>query len=47
MNETIGDKLIDQWPRWVWPKIRIPYFIFSFVFLALVVAGVIIQAVER
>jgi hypothetical protein len=41
MNETFGDKLMDQLPKWLWPKIRIPYFIFALVFLALSVAGTI------
>jgi hypothetical protein len=43
-NETVADKLGDQFPKWLWPKIRIPYFIFSFIFLTLVVAGMIIQS---
>jgi hypothetical protein len=44
MNETWSDKLSDQLPRWLWPKIRILYFIFAFVMLALVVAGTILGA---
>jgi hypothetical protein len=48
-NETLADKLADQFPKWLWPKIRIPYFVFSFIFLALVVAGMIIgsQSVRK
>ena len=44
LNETLGDKLADQFPRWLWPKIRILYFIFSFAMLALVVAGLILKS---
>ncbi len=47
LNETIGDKLSDQLPKWLWPKIRIPYFIFSFGFLVLVTAGVVVNAISR
>ena len=35
-RETFGDRFVDQWPRWVWPKIRILYYVFS-VFVAFVV----------
>ena len=26
---TFGDKFVDQWPQWIWPKIRIPYYVLS------------------
>jgi hypothetical protein len=29
LNETLGDKLADQLPPWLWPKVRIVYYIFS------------------
>ena len=44
LNETLGDKLADQFPKWLWPKIRILSSIFSFGMLALVVAGLIIES---
>jgi hypothetical protein len=47
LNETWGDKLADQLPKWLWPKLRIPYFIFSFGFLALATAGWIVQVIGR
>jgi len=28
-SETFSDKFVDQWPRWIWPKIRILYYVFS------------------
>jgi len=28
-SATLGDKFVDQAPRWLWPKIRIPYYLLS------------------
>jgi hypothetical protein len=28
-SATLGDKFVDQVPRWLWPKIRIPYYLLS------------------
>jgi hypothetical protein len=39
LGETWSDKFADQWPAMLWPKVRIPYYIFSGLFLLLVVAG--------
>jgi hypothetical protein len=47
LNETWGDKLSDQLPKWLWPKIRILYFIFSFVLLVLVATGMVLGAVSH
>ena len=41
MNDTFGDKLADQFPMWLWPKIRIPYYVFSAIFLLLMCLGMI------
>jgi hypothetical protein len=38
-NETLTDKLADQLPPWLWPKIRIVYYIYSAGFLVLVIVG--------
>jgi hypothetical protein len=38
LNETFTDKLADQLPLWLWPKVRIAYYIYSAGFLLLVVA---------
>jgi hypothetical protein len=43
LGETFGDKLSDQWPAWLWPKVKIIYYIFSFGYLALTVAGIIVM----
>jgi hypothetical protein len=42
-NETLGDKLADQLPAWLWPKVRIPYYIFSIGYLLLVSFGLIVM----
>ena len=45
-GETFGDKLADKWPAFIWPKIKIVYYIFSFGYLAVVVAGLIVVALR-
>ena len=42
MGETFSDKLSDKWPAFIWPKIRMIYYVFSFGYLALTVAGLIV-----
>jgi hypothetical protein len=42
MGETFSDKLSDLWPAFIWPKVKVLYYIFSFGFLALTVAGLVI-----
>lgn len=43
LGETLSDKLSDKWPEFIWPKIKVPYYIFAFAYLALVVAGLILM----
>jgi len=43
MGETFFDKLVDKWPAFIWPKVKWLYYIFSFAFLVLIVAGLIIR----
>jgi|SRR5215469_6605495 len=47
MGETLSDKLSDKWPALIWPKVKVFYYIFSFGFLALVVAGLIVMAMRN
>jgi hypothetical protein len=42
MGETFSDKFSDIWPAFIWPKIKLVYYVFSFGFLALTVAGLIV-----
>jgi hypothetical protein len=43
LGETFFDKLADKWPAFIWPKVKVVYYIFSFGFLALTVAGIILM----
>jgi hypothetical protein len=43
LGETLFDKLVDQWPAFIWPKVKWLYYIFSFACLALIVAGLIVK----
>ena len=43
LGETFADKLSDRWPAFIWPKLKIPYYIFSFVCLVLVVTGLVVK----
>lgn len=47
LGDTFFDKFSDKWPAFIWPKIRIVYYIFSVGFLALIVAGIIVMALRR
>jgi hypothetical protein len=46
LGETFADKFSDQWPAFIWPKVKVLYYIFSVGYLALVVAGLIVMAVR-
>lgn len=46
-GETLSDKFVDQWPRWIWPKIRIAYFVFAVLVLALWFLGSVVIAAVR
>jgi hypothetical protein len=41
-GETWTDKFVDLIPRWLWPKIRILYYIFSVAYLFMVAVGLAI-----
>jgi hypothetical protein len=43
MGDTFFDKFADKWPAFIWPKVKIVYYIYSFGFLVLTVAGLIIM----
>jgi hypothetical protein len=47
LNDTLGDKFADQLPSWLWPKVRILYYIFSACLLALSVVGATTAILER
>lgn len=43
MGETFADKFSDKWPAFIWPKVKAVYYVFSFGFLVLTVAGLLIM----
>lgn len=47
LNETWGDKFADQWPKWLWPKIQIVFYIYSAIWLCLVMVGLVVIALRR
>ena len=42
MGDTFADKFSDKWPAFIWPTLKVLYYIFSFGFLALTVAGLLV-----
>jgi hypothetical protein len=44
--ETFFDQLADKWPAFVWPKVKVLYYIFSVGYLALIVAGLIVMTLR-
>ena len=46
LSETFADKLADQFPTWLWPKVRIVYYVFSAGFLLLVLFGLAVMQVR-
>jgi len=43
MGDTFADKFSDKWPAFIWPKVKILYYIFSFVLLVLIVADLVVM----
>src|SRR6266436_4591073 len=39
-SENWSDKFADQLPMWLWPKIRIPYYVLSICYLLLSLVGI-------
>jgi hypothetical protein len=46
-NETFKDKLVDQFPMWLWPKVRILYYIFSSCLLLVTLLGTVAMIIQR
>jgi hypothetical protein len=44
LGETWSDKFADQLPAWLWPKLRIAYYIYSVGFLLFIGAGLLAMA---
>lgn len=43
LDETWTDKFADRFPMWLWPKVRIVYYVFSVGFLLLVMFGLVMM----
>lgn len=41
LAETWSDKFSDTMPAWLWPKVRVPFYVLSIAFLMLDVLGVV------
>lgn len=46
MGDTFADKFSDKWPAFIWPKVKIVYYIYSFVLLVLIVSGLVLMALR-
>ena len=46
LSDTFFDKLADKWPSFIWPKVKVLYYIFSVAFLAVIVAGLIVSKIR-
>jgi len=46
LDDTWTDKLANKWPTWLWPKIRVVYYILSIGFLLLVSFGLVVMALR-
>lgn len=47
LGDTIGDRFADQWPQWLWPKLRIVYYVFSGGFLLLFFMGLAMKTAAK
>jgi hypothetical protein len=47
LNETWGDKFVDQLPMWLWPKIRVLYYIYSVCVVILFDVGMAMMFARR
>ncbi|HYL10885.1 MAG TPA: hypothetical protein VEU31_09120 [Candidatus Acidoferrales bacterium] len=46
-GDTWGDKFADKLPMWLWPKVRVVYYMFSVCFLVFVVFGLWVMILRR
>ena len=42
LNDTFADKFADQLPMWLWPKVRIAYYVFATALFSLTVLGLVL-----
>lgn len=46
-DDTLSDKFVNKWPIWLWPKIRVVYYIFSVGLLLLFAFGLVTMFLRR
>jgi hypothetical protein len=46
LGETFADKFSDRWPAFIWPKVKVLYYIYSVACLAIITAGLIVMALR-
>jgi hypothetical protein len=46
LNDTWTDKFANKWPTWLWPKIRVVYYVLSIGLLLLVSLGLVVIALR-
>ena len=46
LRDTFFDKLSDSWPAFIWPKVKVLYYIYSVGSLAFITAGLIVMALR-
>lgn len=47
LGDSWTDKFADRWPAWLWPKVRVVYYIFSTGLLLLASLGLVMIALHR
>jgi len=47
LSETWRDRFADQWPAWLWPKVRLLYYILSILYVLLAAAGIVMIVLGR
>ena len=47
LHDTLSDKFANKWPSWLWPKMRVVYYIFSVGLLLLFVLGLVTMFLRR
>jgi hypothetical protein len=47
LNQTLGDRFADQLPMWLWPKVRVIYYVYSVGVFVLVDVGLAVMFARR
>jgi hypothetical protein len=47
LDDTLMDKLANKWPSWLWPKMRVVYYIFSIGLLLLFGLGLVVMVLHN